>query len=59
MEQVENGAFMIKEAQEQFNSWTKEQIYKAYLSEYSARIKLNKEVNRLHAKLADIRRAAN
>ena len=52
-----SGQFTTKEDQEQFNSWNKQQIYEAYLSEHSARLNLNKEVNRLHAKIADIRRA--
>jgi len=41
--------------QEKFDSYSKEQIYLAYLTEYQERIKANKEVNRLQRLLAEIR----
>lgn len=44
-----------EEQQRQFDSWTKEQIYEAYLSENRARMNLNKEVNRLRRKIAEVK----
>lgn len=49
------GIFTDKEAQEKFDKWSKEDIYKAYLVENKARISLNKEVINLNRKLAEIR----
>lgn len=44
-----------EDQQRQFDSWTKEQIYEAYLAENRARINLNKEVNKLRRKIAEIK----
>ena len=44
-----------KYEQEEFDSWTKEQVYEAYLSEYYARLKLNEQVNDLRRQLAKIK----
>ena len=38
-----------------YNSWTKKQIYEAYLLEYNARVKLNKRVNALDTSHSFIR----
>ena len=38
-----------------YDSWTKEQIYEAYLLEHYARVKLNKRINELEDKLSFIR----
>jgi len=53
------GMFMTKEDQEEFDKYTKEQIYEAYLSEVDARKKLNDEVIKLNRLLAEIRFAAD
>ena len=50
-----SGMFLTKHDEWQFNNWTKEQIYEAYLTEYKARMMLSKELNKLNRKLADIR----
>ena len=52
---VQTGIFSSKEEQEKFDSWTKEEIYEAYLAENQARVMLNKEVNKLKRKLAEVR----
>lgn len=46
---------LAKEDKEKFDSWTKEQIYEAYLSEYEARRFLEQSNKRLERKLAKIR----
>ena len=51
MEQQKTGMFMTKQDQEQFDSWSKEQIYEAYLLEHKARVKLNKENIKLSQRL--------
>jgi len=53
-----NGMFLTKHDEWQFNNWTKEQIYEAYLTEVETRKMLNKELNRLNRKLAEIRHMA-
>ena len=50
--------FLTKHDEWQFNNWTKEQIYEAYLTEYNTRMMLSKELNKLNRKLADIRHMA-
>ena len=40
---------------ERFDSWSKEQIYEAYILEVQAKERLNIEVNRLGRKLAEIK----
>ncbi len=52
------GMFTDKKAQEKFDKWSKEDIYEAYLVEAESRAILNKEVNRLNRKIAEIRYAA-
>ena len=42
---------MTPENQELYDSWTKEQVYEAYLLEYRARVKLNKDNIRLSREL--------
>lgn len=52
------GVFMIdlnKYEKEEYDSYTKEQIYEAFISEYHARLKLNKEVNELRRVIAKIK----
>ena len=49
------GVCMTKDEQDQFNQWSKEQIYEAYLVEHRAKVVLNKEVNRLARQLAEIK----
>jgi len=49
------GMFTTKEDKQKFDNWTKETIYEAYLLEVEARLTLNKEVNRLNRRLAEIR----
>ena len=49
------GAFLTKEDKDTFDKYTKEQIYEAYLIEFKERERLNKEVNRLGRKLAEIK----
>jgi len=43
MAQQRVGMFTTKKDQEQFDNWTKEEIYEAYLVENRVRIRLNKE----------------
>jgi hypothetical protein len=50
---------LTEEEMKIFNSWTKEQIYEAYLSENITRKKLNKEVNDLKRKIISIRYSIN
>ncbi len=49
------GMFLNKEDEARFNSYTKEDIYKSYMTEYITRKKLEQEVIRLNRKLAEIR----
>ena len=42
-----------------FNSWTKEQVYEAYLSERQARMNITVENNNLKRQLAEIRHMAS
>ena len=49
------GMFLTKDDKDKFDKWTKEEIYEAYLAEVVLKHKLNKEVNRLGRKLAEIR----
>ena len=58
MEIQQTGMFSNKKAQDKFDKWSKEDIYEAYLVENQARVALNKEVNRLSRKIAEIRHAA-
>ena len=55
MDQQKIGQFTTKEDQEKFNSWTKEQIYEAYLTEVSARKQLNSICNQQQRILARIK----
>ncbi len=55
MEQLITGMFLNKEDEARFNSYTKEDIYKSYMTEYVTRKKLEQEVIRLNRKLAEIR----
>lgn len=50
-----SGIFTTKEEEQKYNMWSKIQIYEAYLVEAKARQTLNKEVNRLNRKLAEIK----
>ncbi len=54
----QTGIFTDKKAQAKFDKWSKEDIYEAYLVEAESRAILNKEVNRLNRKIAEIRYAA-
>ena len=54
----QTGMFTDKKAQEKFDKWSKEDIYEAYLVEAESRAILNKKVNRLNRKIAEIRYAA-
>jgi|SaaInlStandDraft_4_1057021.scaffolds.fasta_scaffold01837_5 hypothetical protein len=45
---------LTEEEQEKLDSWTKEEIYEAYLTEYNARVLLNKEMNKQKLKLKEI-----
>ena len=47
--------FTTKEEQEQFDRWTKEQIYEAYLLEVKARKRREAEVIRVNRILAEVR----
>ena len=49
------GMFLTKDDKEKYDSWEKIDIYEAYLAEVVLKHKLNKEVNRLGRKLAEIR----
>ncbi len=55
VEQLTTGMFLNKEDEARFNSYTKEDIYKSYMTEYVTRKKLEQEVIRLNRKLAEIR----
>ncbi len=55
VEQRTTGMFLNKEDEARFNSYTKEDIYKSYMTEYITRKKLEQEVIRLNRKLAEIR----
>lgn len=48
-----------KEEQKQFDKWSKEQIYEAYLLEVRARKQLNIDFNRLSRLLAQVRYTIN
>ena len=50
--------FLTKEDKVQFDSWTKEQIYEAYLAEHKMRVKLNSDLNDIRRKIAYIRSVA-
>ncbi len=49
------GMFLTDEDEARFNSYTKEQIYESYLTEYIARKKLEEEVTLLKRRIAEIR----
>jgi len=53
--EVKKLTFKTKHDEWKYNNWTKDDIYKAYLLEYEARMMLSKELNRLNRKLAEIR----
>ena len=53
--EVEKLKFRTKHDEWKYNNWTKDDIYKAYLTEYEARMLLSKELNKLNRKLAEIR----
>ena len=55
MEQPETLEFLTEKDKDRYDSWSKPQIYEAYLSETHARVELNIEVNRLRRKLAEIK----
>ena len=55
VEQLTTGMFLNKEDEARFNSYTKEDIYKSYMTEYIARKKLEQEVIRLNRERAEIR----
>jgi len=55
MEAQMSGVSMTKEEREVFDKWTKEQIYEAYMLEVRHSKQLNKEVNRLTQKIAEVR----
>jgi len=50
-----NGQFLIDEELEQYNSWSKFQIYSAYMVEEATRKKLQTENNELRRRLAELR----
>jgi len=50
--------FISEKDKEVFDTYTKEQIYIAYLEEREARVSLNIEMNRVNRKLAEIRYTA-
>ena len=52
------GMFMTSQDQEKYDSWTKRDIYEAYLLEVIARVKLEKENKILNRRLAEIRHDA-
>ena len=56
---VEKLKFKSKHDEWQYEQWTKDEVYQAYLSEYKTRMMLSKECNRLNRKLAEIRYAAS
>ena len=49
------GMFLTDEDEARFESYTKEQIYEAYLTEYVTRKKHEEEVVRLKRRIAEIR----
>ena len=55
MVQATNGMFSTKEDQEKFDTWTKEQIYEAYLLQVKANKQIIQERNNLRRKLAEVR----
>ncbi len=55
MAEQTTGMFLNKEDEARFNSYTKEDIYKSYMTEYITRKKLEQEVIRLNRKLAEKR----
>lgn len=50
-----SGIFTNQEDKDRFDSYTKEQIYEAYLLEHKERKRLTKEVNKLRTRLAEIK----
>jgi len=53
--EVKKLTFKTKHDERKYDNWTKDDIYKAYLLEYEARMTLSKEVNKLNRILAEIR----
>jgi len=37
-----------------YNSWSKESVYKAYISEYRTRVRLNGELNKTRQRIKEI-----
>ena len=54
MEQQQNMILSIKE-KEQLESWSKIQVYEAYLTEHYARVELNIQLNKVNRTLAEIK----
>ena len=52
---LENHIILTVDEQEVFDSWTKEQIYEAYIAEREARLALNIELNKTNRLLAEIK----
>lgn len=50
-----NLTFTTKEERDKYESWTKEQIYKAYLLEVGKVEKITVELNRAYRRLAEAR----
>lgn len=55
MEQQATGIFTNTKDKEQFDNWSKEQIYEAYLLEHRARSELGRRVVQLERRIAEIR----
>lgn len=55
MERQMTGQFLTEEEEKQYDSWSKYQIYAAYMVEEATRKKLQKENNSLRRKLAELR----
>ena len=55
METQQIGMFMTDKDKEKFDSWTKEQIYEAYLLEVEKSNKINKELNVANRLIAEIK----
>ena len=47
--------FMTEKDKERFDSWSKEQIYEAYLVEREARVNMNIKLNATNRLLAEIK----
>lgn len=47
--------FKKEEDKVKYNSWSKEQIYRAYLSERETRVSLNIQINKTNRRLAEIK----